>query len=130
MDKKEFRDLRFIMSVLDKSRKKDIEVPELENLESEVLRQVEVRELKKEINILRRLEYGLVIGIFLLFVLLFPRGMYDRIKSSYPGTTIASSSIEDVIYEVQREISSYLDEEYELNSLGLENMLLDYEDTY
>ncbi len=130
MDKKELRDLKFIMSVLDNSRKKDIEVPELEGLESEILRQVEVRELKKEINILRRLEYGLVVGIFLLFVLLFPRGMYDRIKSSYPGSTITSSSIEDVIYEVQREISSYLDEEYELNSLGLENILLDYEDTY
>ena len=130
MIKKDIRDLKFIMKTLRKSKKKNIDLPELEDLETKIINQIEIRKLKREISILKRLEYALILGIFFLFILFFPRGIKDRVEGPYSTNSNIPSGMEGMFYEVQEEIRFYLSEEYEFDFLGLENLILDYEETY
>ncbi len=131
MNRGEFKDYKNIMKVLSQTKIKDDSLPSLDNIENKVLEKIEVRKLKKEIKTLKRLEFGLLIGIFVLFIFFFPRGIENRLTyfqhMERDGALV--QDIENVIEDIQNNIESYLDSEYELNPFTLEEDVF-YDETY
>ena len=130
MNKKEFKDFRTITRILEKHSKNKIDIPPLEDMEEKILSQLEIRKLKKEIKVLKRLEYGLILGIFLVFVFFFPwqiREKINRYSTSPEKETLFSLDIDEMVREVENSFKSYLEVESGLDPLMDEDIFASWE---
>ncbi len=128
MKDQEFKDFKLIMSILSEHSKKDIiQTPSLSGMENRVLSKIDIIKLKKEVRILRRLEYVLIFTMFMFLLFLFPgqigRWINDYLHNS-GSEVLPVQEVEYVVNEVEGSLEDYLNTEMDLNPLFINEDLL------
>ncbi len=128
MKDQEFKDFKLIMSILSEHSKKDIiQTPSLSDMENRVLSKIDIIKLKKEVRILRRLEYVLIFTMFMFLLFLFPgqigRWINDYLHNS-GSEVLPVQEVEYVVNEVEGSLEDYLNTEMDLNPLFINEDLL------
>ncbi len=122
MKREEIKDIKLIMKILDDHAEKTLEkAPILEGMEERIIDKLELVKLRREVKILKKLEYSLVLGMFLIFVLFFPWEMKIDVKKLFysPGIEgVSVDSVENLIEGAEKSLSLYLEMESELDPLS------------